>query len=285
VYEIIREGAINTKTYDSLRASGNGGMGALRQNDVAQIEPVAVSNRAGKSRFVILCDHASNFVPPEFGTLGLPRADLKRHIAWDPGALPVSARLAEMLDAPLVESRVSRLVIDCNRPPDAPDLVTPLSETTEIPGNAGLDAAAIERRLALFYRPYHTAIETLISERLAAGLGCWLVAVHSFTRVYRDMPRPWQVGVIHDSDERLAAPLIQALLQTGQRVGINQPYSPADRVYHTLERHGRARGLPCAMIEIRNDQIADDASQKTWAARLALCLDGIRLQGRAAEHV
>ncbi|RUU01043.1 N-formylglutamate amidohydrolase, partial [Mesorhizobium sp. M7A.T.Ca.TU.009.01.3.2] len=40
---------------------------------------------------------------------------------------------------------------------------------------------------------------------------------------------------------------------------------PADRVYFTLERHARSRGLPCAMIEIRNDEIAGETGQRKWA--------------------
>ena len=97
-----------------------------------------------------------------------------------------------------------------------------------------------------------------------------LVSVHSFTPVYRGKSRPWQIGIIHDDDTRLSAPLISALQNLrGIDVGINEPYSPADRVYFTLEKHGRSRGLPCAMIEIRNDEIADDAGQRKWADLLA----------------
>jgi predicted N-formylglutamate amidohydrolase len=117
-------------------------MGAERRADIADFVPVSVSNRAGAGPFVVVCDHASNHVPAKFGTLGLQASDLSRHIAWDPGALGVAAELARLLDAPLVESRVSRLIIDCNRPLDAPDLISSLSEATEIPGNKGLDAAA-----------------------------------------------------------------------------------------------------------------------------------------------
>jgi predicted N-formylglutamate amidohydrolase len=227
---------------------------------------VRTTNREGRSPVVLVCDHASNFIPEEFRTLGLERSELVRHIAWDPGAAPVAQRMAAALDAVLIESRISRLVIDCNRPLDAPDLIPAVSETTAVPGNARLSPAERARRIALSYEPFHAEIETVISERLAAGLETRLVSVHSFTPVYRRVARPWHIGIIHDDDNRLAAPLISALRSLkGVVVGVNEPYSPADRVYFTLERHARSRGLACAMIEIRNDEISATTGQRKWA--------------------
>ena len=230
---------------------------------------VRVTNRSGTSPFVLVCDHASNFLPPHLGTLGLSDTDMLRHIAWDPGALPVALKMASILDATLVEAGMSRLAIDCNRPLDAPDLIPAISETTLIPGNAALTDADRAERIALSWQPFHKAVEALIEERLAANRETWLVSIHSFTPTYKDVSRPWEIGIIHDGDERLSAPLIGDLEALKRfTVGDNEPYSPADRVYFTLERHARSRGLPCAMIEIRNDEIADEAGQKKWAELL-----------------
>ncbi|RWL80753.1 MAG: N-formylglutamate amidohydrolase [Mesorhizobium sp.] len=241
-------------------------MEKARPASLATSETVRVTNPGGLSPFVFTCDHASNFLPAEFGTLGLPAEDLSRHIAWDPGALPVASRMAEALDATLVETRVSRLVIDCNRPLDAPDLVPPVSETTVIPGNAGLSEKQRAARIDLAWRPFHDAISQIVDRRLARGQETRLVSVHSFTPVYKGKSRPWHIGIIHDDDRRLAAPLISALQRfSGVTVGINEPYSPTDRVYFTLERHARPRGLACAMIEIRNDEIAGETGQRKWA--------------------
>jgi predicted N-formylglutamate amidohydrolase len=237
---------------------------------------VRVTNRAGTSPFVIICEHATNHLPPEYGTLGLDETDMLRHIAWDPGALPVSLKMAELLDAALIEAGVSRLAIDCNRPLDAPDLIPPVSETTPIPGNEALTAQQRAERIALSWEPFHETVEELVAERLTAGRETWLVTVHSFTPVYRGVARPWQIGILHDDDERLSGPLIAALKRAGNlTVGDNQPYSPADRVYFTLERHARAHGLPCAMIEIRNDEISGEMEQRRWAERLAALLETI----------
>ncbi|QPC90970.1 N-formylglutamate amidohydrolase [Mesorhizobium sp. INR15] len=241
-------------------------MEKARPASLATADTVGVMNPGGSSPFVLTCDHASNFLPAHFGTLGLATEDLSRHIAWDPGALPVARRMAEALDATLVETRISRLVIDCNRPLDAPDLVPPVSETTVIPGNAGLSDKQRAERIALSWQPFHGAIEGVIADRLARGQETRLVSVHSFTPVYKGRNRPWHIGIIHDDDRRLAAPLISALKRlAGVTVGINEPYSPDDRVYFTLERHARSRGLPCAMIEIRNDEISGEAGQRKWA--------------------
>ncbi|MEP9399522.1 N-formylglutamate amidohydrolase [Mesorhizobium sp. KR2-14] len=237
---------------------------------------VRVSRRQGASPYLLVCDHASNFIPARFGTLGLDEADLTRHIAWDPGALPVIRRMADALDATLVESCVSRLVIDCNRPLDAPDLISPVSEATEVPGNADLSEADRQERIALSWRPFHDAIADVVAERLAEGRETRLVSVHSFTPVYKGVDRPWHIGIIHDDDDRLAGPMIGALRGVvGLEVGVNEPYSPADRVYFTLERHGRARGLACAMIEIRNDEIGDESGQRRWAELLSAILAGV----------
>jgi predicted N-formylglutamate amidohydrolase len=233
--------------------------------------PVRVSNPDGRSQFVILCDHASNHIPDGFGTLGLDPDDLQKHIAWDPGALGVSQAMSRELDAPLIESCVSRLIIDCNRPLNAPDLVPSLSEVTTIPGNVDLDEAAKLQRVALSHKPYHAAIERLADERASDGLPDPVyVAVHSYTPVYRGVTRPWHIGIIHDDDDRVAAPLIAGLQALSEfNVGINEPYSPADRVYYTLERHASALGLPAVMIEIRNDLITTAQEEKAWGGLLS----------------
>jgi predicted N-formylglutamate amidohydrolase len=245
---------------------------------LASAATVEVTNAGGSSPYLFTCDHASNFIPPEFGTLGLDPSELTRHIAWDPGALSVAKLLALALDATLIETRVSRLVIDCNRPLDAPNLISEVSETTSVPANANLTQADRQARIDLAWRPFHDTIERTIDERIAAGRETRLVSVHSYTPVYFSKARPWHIGIIHDEDERIATPLLRALnAVAGIVVGANEPYSPADLVYFTLERHARSRGLACAMIEIRNNEIATGAGQAKWAELLAAILPKIEI--------
>ncbi|MFD1695412.1 N-formylglutamate amidohydrolase [Roseibium aestuarii] len=232
--------------------------------------PVGIENETGAGGFVFLCEHASNYIPPSMGTLGLDSEALSSHIAWDPGALGVARALAGLLDSPLVASGLSRLLIDCNRETDAPDLIPVRSELTDIPGNADLDEAARRHRINLAHVPFHAAAEAVISARCAAGLRPAVVSLHSFTPVYKGVSRPWEIGLIHDRDPALAAPVLKALADTTTHVvGDNEPYSPADGVFYSLDRHAQSLGLPHLMIEIRNDLLKTPAQEQGWARLLA----------------
>lgn len=243
---------------------------------------VAVANAAGAGRFVILCDHASNAVPEAYADLGLGPEALTAHIAWDPGALGVAREIARRLDAPLVHSLVSRLVVDCNRDPGRADLIAESSETFIVAGNRGIGERERSHRIATWHEPYHAAIEALVAGRLSAGRPTTLVAIHSFTPVYRGVARPWEVGILFGEDRSLADRLIPALRDEGLVVGENQPYSPADGVYYTLHRHATQRGLASVMIEIRNDLIRGAVEQDSWARFLGAALaSGVSPAGEA----
>lgn len=237
-------------------------VGGLRES------PVAVLNRHGRGAAVLVCEHASHFIPPAYAGLGLGPADQVRHIGWDIGALGLARELAALLDAPLVHATYSRLMLDLNRPVDASDSIVVHSEDTRIPGNAGLSAAERELRKQRIYDPFHAELDALIDQRLQSGLATAVVSIHSFTPSYRGIDRPWHVGVISKNDRRLANALLQSLAANpGLCIGDNLPYGPQDGVYHSLERHGEARGLRGAMIEIRND-LLDEYGQKRWAHTL-----------------
>jgi predicted N-formylglutamate amidohydrolase len=227
------------------------------------------AERAGA--FVVTCDHASRYIPPHYQGLGLSDADLSRHIAWDIGALALSEHLAEALDAALLHPTVSRLLLDVNRHPDAHDSIPERSEDTAIPGNIGLDGEERRRRRNRIYAPYHDAVAALVARRLQRQRPTAVIAIHSFTPVYRELARPWQIGVLSHRDRRMADPLLAALRASdpGLEVGDNEPYAPENGVYHTLDRHAEAHGLPCVMIEVRNDLISEPSGQRAWADRLA----------------
>jgi predicted N-formylglutamate amidohydrolase len=231
---------------------------------------VVAENPDGPGPFVILCDHGSNRIPEDYASFGFADEALQTHIAWDPGALAVARLLSAKLDAPLFWPDASRLIIDCNRAADAPSLIVVESEGRPVPVNRGLDEKERSRRLGRIHAPYHHAIDDCLTRRMAAGRPTALIAIHSFTPVYFGKARPWQIGILFDDDRRLADLLIRELkTDSALSIGINQPYSPADGVYYTLSRHAGPRGLPAAMIEIRNDEIGDAAGQQDWAYRLA----------------
>lgn len=224
------------------------------------------------ARWLVTCDHASNHVPPSVngGDLGLPGADMDRHIAYDIGAAGVTRHLAKLLNAPAILSRFSRLVVDPNRGEDDPTLMMRLYDGTIIPGNRRADAAEIERRLNAFHRPYHRAYNDLASRRDDTVI----VAVHSFTpRLNGRHPRPWHIGVLYAADDRLARPLLDCLRKdTDLCVGENQPYLghlPGDAV----DRHALQKNRPNALLELRQDLITTDKDQQAWAERLAPVLN------------
>lgn len=222
--------------------------------------------------WIVLCDHASNRVPPEVadGDLGLPPEDMARHIAWDVGARGVAVALAERLNCPMIATRFSRLVIDPNRAEDDPTLLMKLYDGSIIPGNRDAGPAEKERRLTLFHRPYHDAVTRLIDQAVKAGRHPRLLSIHSFTPQLKGRPkRPWEVGLLWDRDERLFRPLYDRMLkERGLTVGDNEPYS-GELKGDCMWRHGTARGLEHVLIEVRNDLIETEDGQRRWGEDLA----------------
>jgi len=235
-----------------------------------QESPAVLVNGGGRSPYVLVCEHASNRLPRTLGTLGLAESDLQRHIAWDIGAEQVARLLSRLIDAPLMLQRYSRLAYDCNRPPDSSDAMPEISETTPIPSNRELSPADRLARISEIYRPFHAAIADLLDGRAAAGARSMVVTIHSFTPVYKGTPRAVELGILHDRDPSLAAKLITSFPTVAAR--LNQPYGPEDGVLHTLNLHAAPRGLPHAMIEMRNDLISHERGRDEWAERLSASL-------------
>ena len=241
-----------------------------------ELAPVIHERATAASPFLISCDHAGNLIPRSLGDLGVSATDRARHIAWDIGALGVARALAELLDGELVAQRYSRLVIDCNRPPDSAELITTRSEAIDIPANRDLPAAARAARTSLIYTPYHDQLRALLDTRASCGRQTIFVAVHSFTPVYLGQARPWQLGVLSGDDRRLADPMLEFLRSHRDLcVGDNEPYR-IDEKDHGIPVHALARGLPHILFEIRQDLIAAPAAQRAWAERLADALQAAR---------
>lgn len=230
--------------------------------------PAEIVNPAGGSHAVLFCDHASNRVPRRLQSLGLEPSLLEEHIAWDPGAAAVARRLAADLDAPLVLSGYSRLVIDCNRPLGHVESIAERSAGISIPGNLGLSAAARLSRINALFLPYHCTISDLLDAR--AHRATLLLSIHSFAPILDGRLRPWQVGISHWRDQRFADLLLTALRRAGNfDLGNNAPYAIDNTIDYTIPIHGEGRGLPSVMIEIRQDEIQTPAGVTAWAARIA----------------
>lgn len=237
-------------------------------------EAFAIEGAERPSRWLVTVDHATNRVPGWVGggSLGLPGEEMARHIAFDPGALGTGRGIAERLNAPLIHSDFSRLVIDPNRGEDDPTLVMQLYDGTVIPGNRAVDAAETETRLSRLHRPYHDALETLAAARPDRAI----CAIHSFTPQLRGKPpRPWEIGVLSShKDRRLSEPFIARLRALGIVTGDNEPYA-GHLDGDSIDRHALAPRRPNLLIEVRNDLIATPEGEAAWAARLAPVLDAV----------
>ena len=212
-------------------------------------------NGKGQGRIVLACEHASHHIPSYFNGLGLSEQARHSHAAWDPGARKLAVVLSEAFDAPLVCSKVSRLVYDCNRPENAPSAMPSRSEIFDIPGNIDIPQGEKQARITQIYRPF----AQMLSDVLRAKEQPVLVSIHSFTPVFNGKKRDVEIGILHGSDSMLADEMLKAVPpDAGFVVRRNEPYGPDDGVAHTIETQGQNKGLLNVMIEVRNDLLGSD---------------------------
>lgn len=237
--------------------------------------PHELFNGGGQAPLLLVCDHATRFIPRALQGLGLDEAALTRHIAWDIGIAEVTRQLARRLDAPAVLSHFSRLIVDPNRQLDNPTLMPEISDGTIVPGNRELGAAQRQVRIETFFKPYHDAIDAQIDAMLAAGNTPVLVSMHSFTPIMHGIQRPWEIGILWNRDPRLPRPLMERLRAEGLTVGDNEPYSGADGHGYTQHTHGDRRGLANVLIEVRQDLIDTHQGAAQWSGRLGAALESV----------
>jgi predicted N-formylglutamate amidohydrolase len=232
-----------------------------------------VDGENGTSPFLIVADHAGRQMPQRLGQLGLPDAELDRHIAWDIGAGAVACLIGKALDAVVIRQNYSRLVIDCNRMPRTQTSILGVSELTPVPGNIGLSESHQLARLREIFNPYHDRIAHELDRRRESGRPTTLISVHSFTPVFKAVTRRWHVGVLYNRDARFAHILLELLnREQGLIVGDNEPYSVTDASDYTIPVHGEQRNLHHVALEIRQDLITKEAGRQMWAAIFARLL-------------
>ncbi|WP_404363262.1 N-formylglutamate amidohydrolase [Marinobacter sp.] len=244
--------------------------GSTPKTALASERPARLLNGNADSSLLLVCEHASNYIPPQFNDLGIDSALQSSHIAWDPGALAVANLLSKSLNAPVVASAVSRLVYDCNRPPEAEDAIPTRSEIYDIPGNVSLTHGQRTDRMQDFYLPFESLLANTLAGMPSRPSAPVLVTVHSFTPVYNGQRRTTEIGVLHDTDSRLADALLKLAPRHSSLIfRRNNPYGPSDGVTHTLKRHGVRNGLMNVMVEIRNDLITTADDQRRMADMIA----------------
>lgn len=235
--------------------------------------PFAAENLEGGSPLLFVCEHGGRRFPARLGPLGLPPEHREAHFVWDIGALALARRLAADFDAPLLHQRYSRLLCDPNRRPDVASYIPETGEDIPVPGNRDLDEDARRQRTEEIWRPFHAGVTQVLDRRCAAGGTLALITVHSFTPVFHGIARPWEAGVLYDRDPALSPALFEALhARFGDRIGRNEPYAVGPESDYTIPVHGEQRGLPCVEIEVRNDQLRDEAGRERWAGILGQAL-------------
>lgn len=250
---------------------------------------VEIIGKGARGAALILCEHASRHIPDRYNELGLSPDAAVSHAAWDPGARDLALHLMGCLDGSLIASTVSRLVYDCNRPPEAPSAMPGKSELIEVPGNAALTAEQRDERKATIYRPFCDAVAAEITARKERAQPTALITVHSFTPVYYGETRPTEIGILHDQDTALADAILKCEGKLAHRaIHRNRPYGPEDGVTHSLQIHGLANDLPNVMIEVRNDLLRTPEDIATigdeLCAMIAPALIHLGLKTQGASH-
>lgn len=241
--------------------------------------PAEIVNAGGRAPICLVCEHASAFIPASLGTLGLAEEHRLSHAVWDIGAELLVRDLSRRLDAPLVVARVSRLVYDLNRPPEAPGAMPVQSGEVPVPGNRDLSDSDRAARTAEVYEPFHATVADVLD---AFDIPPAFVTVHSFTPVWDGKDRKTQIGLLHDTDARLAEAMMKNA-DTPLLTELNEPYSASDGVTHTLIRHAIARGLDNVMIEVRNDLLGSEAEVAQISSLLAeMLVTSLDLEATAA---
>jgi len=238
---------------------------------LAPDEPPAFEliNGTGSARVLLVCDHASRRIPRRLDNLGLDELALRRHIACDIGAVDVARRLSGLLDAPGILASYSRLVVDCNRHLSDPTSIPAVSDGEFVPGNHDLSQQDKELRAQTIFHPYHDAIGQRLERFVDAGTVPALIAIHSFTPIFNSMSRPWQIGILWDTDPRIPVPLMDKLRRIpGVVVGDNEPYSGKAPADYTIDHHAEPAGMPHVSIEVRQDLISTPEGADRWSAIL-----------------
>lgn len=227
-------------------------------------KPVEVIGSAGKAAGLLLCEHAGREIPKSLQSLGLQHDALTAHIAYDIGAEATAKLIAKALDVTLVLQRYSRLVIDCNRPPEAPDSIPGVSHGTVIPGNSQLSRTDRDQRITEIFNP----LDNTLTAHFNNAPVQWAFSIHSFTPELNGTPRPWDLGLLYQQDTQTSNKMASyASTHYPQiTVGLNEPYQIDNTSDWFIPQHAEKHRVQNCLIEIRNDLISTKAGQQKWSA-------------------
>ncbi len=227
-------------------------------------DPWIILGQPMSGGILVVCDHASNHVPDDID-LGIDRALLSRHIAYDIGVTGVASFLVELSGCAAFLANNSRLVVDLNRYPEDGTAIPETSDGVEIPGNQ-LGVSFRKQRLDRYFHPYHARLQDMLRHHRPA----LILSIHSFTSRLESDPdghRPWQIGILYNEYETAANLAIERLEGEGLVVGDQLPYS-GKLLNATMNRHAEANDIPYVGVEIRQDLVGSSEGQERFAAIL-----------------
>lgn len=221
---------------------------------------------------LITCEHGGNRVPPRYRACFRGSDEvLRTHRSIDLGVLPVAARLAEILPAPLLFSRTTRLLVDLNRSPDAPDLFSEFTRDLPEP-----DRDSILNR---YYFPYRRAVTQAVEAAIRSGRRVVHVSMHSFTDVLRGQTRELDLALLFDPARPNESALCDRWLAAMRsrdgtlRFRANEPYKGADDGLTTsLRSMFPDESYTGVEIEIRQGLIATVIVRRRFARLIARTL-------------
>lgn len=246
--------------------------------------PFDVLRPHGNHAVILTCEHAGAVVPRALNGLGLEAADYGCHYAIDIGARDVTLHMSELLGAPAILGNYSRLVVDLNRDDNHPTTFAPTAEGRPVPGNIDMDERGKAARIAEIYDPYQKALAGMLDQAQAMGIVPLVVSIHSFTPVFFNFCRPWEIAFMYAADDRLSLPLMARFRERGYKVGDNQPYDHRILKGGAINRHAVARCLPATLVEFRNDMISNKKDAFFWAKLLADDLQEMLAEGSVCTY-
>jgi predicted N-formylglutamate amidohydrolase len=199
-----------------------------------------------EDRFLVTCEHGGNRVPPRYAHLfdGWKRI-LKTHRGLDIGALAMAEDLAKSLGAPLVASRVTRLLVDLNRSLGHRDLHSDASRRASLAETEGI--------LRDHYAPYRRRVEEWVDRATRDGRRVVHISSHSFTPRLHGEVRGADVGLLYDparpGERRLCGAWKDAFRRVAPQLRVRRNY-PYEGKNDGLTSYLRKRHPPRAYVGV-----------------------------------
>ncbi|MFY8114022.1 MAG: N-formylglutamate deformylase [Rhabdaerophilum sp.] len=264
--------------------------------------------REGTAPLILSLPHTGTEIPAEFGAALVSPWLARKDADWWIDRLYA---FAESMGATMIRTRISRTVIDVNRDPSGQSLypgmaTTELCPTTTFDGEplyrgANPDAAEIARRRAVYFDPYHAALERQIGRLRQQHSAIVLYDCHSIRSV---IPRLFEGTLPHlnlgTNSGKACAPALEARLVA---IGTASPFdfvaNGRFKGGHITRHHGKPeQGVHAVQMELACRAYLDEppgaVSESNWPtpfddayaapiratlrAMLDACLDSVRPQ-------